>query len=168
MLLSSNPPECQVWGKGGGDQANLYNAKILRAYGQVTPPLIVLVTLRIKHVISSKPHPETIHPIRPSTYSSRCALRLRQHFLRTQVYVVYESFFFSVSCDLNIIWTKKDTPVTRWYSLTFKTAFFQLQGPFSWGGKWLPQREKLPPNFRLASPHSGLAANQGLSFPQIV
>ena len=97
-LLSSNPPECQVWGKGGGDQANLGNAKILRAYGQVTPPLIVLVTLRIKHVISSKllytsPHPETIHPIRPSTYSSRCALRLRQHFLRTQVYVIYESFF---------------------------------------------------------------------------
>ena len=39
-LLSSNPPECQDWGKGGGDQANLDNARILMSFGTATPPLL--------------------------------------------------------------------------------------------------------------------------------
>ena len=38
-LLSSNPPECQDWGKGGGGQANFGNAKIFPGPVTPTPPL---------------------------------------------------------------------------------------------------------------------------------
>ena len=38
-LLSSNPPECQDWGKGGGGKSNLGNTKIFTAPSSVTPPL---------------------------------------------------------------------------------------------------------------------------------
>ena len=40
--MSSNPPECQDWGKGGkggGGQANLGNARIFKALSSATPPL---------------------------------------------------------------------------------------------------------------------------------
>ena len=35
-LLSSYPPECKDWGTGRGGQANLGNARILRAFDTVT------------------------------------------------------------------------------------------------------------------------------------
>ena len=39
-FLSSNPPECQDWGAVPVGQANLGNARILRAFVTATPPLL--------------------------------------------------------------------------------------------------------------------------------